>query len=173
MLVTKTQELKSFSNVAVASFIVSYARCYMYENFWVKCGKELYYLDTDSLYTTIKFLEGKNLGEIKLEEETDEGVFLLPKTYITDTKLKMKGFEAKTLNFNFEDFINALQGEMMSLKYTVSPRPQTFKTSTRKKQRILSVSSESEKRIISQYDKREVIKDGNIEDWVTIPWNIS
>ena len=118
MMVNKTVELRGFSNVAIASYVTSYARIEMFE-YYQKCGETLYYTDTDSIYTTKRFKDSFVLGGVKCEESTSEGVFLLPKTYITDNKLKMKGFEKKTLKFNFDDFVNALQGDLMAMKYTV------------------------------------------------------
>ena len=170
-LCKKTVNLRSFSNVAIASFVTSYARQVMYP-YYVKCGKEIYYTDTDSIYSTIDFGSTKELGGLKEEERTHEACFLLPKTYITDAKLKMKGFEKKTLKFTDEDFLNALQGELGILKTVVKSRPMTFKQALSRKGEVLALSPQSTKEIKSFYNKRKVIKKGNVLDWTTEAWNL-
>lgn len=167
-LVSKEIELEGFSHVGIAAMVTSYARTVMYP-LYRQCEKALYYTDTDSMYTTKKFKESKELGGLKLEEADDEAIFLLPKTYITNTKLKMKGFEKKTLKFDFDDFQNALQGELAMMKYTMKERPMTFKTAIRRRGKILALAPEAEKAIRSHYTKRIVIKAPDIRNWTTRP----
>lgn len=117
----------TFSNVAIAAWVTSHARIHMHQ-IYMQAPEELYYTDTDSLFTTAKLPTGKNLGELKLEYEGYRACFVLPKTYMIDEivnlqdkktghpitrKLTMKGFEARKIkDFTPEDFVATLEGEL-------------------------------------------------------------
>lgn len=79
-----------------ASYITSYARCYLYEKMMeaVKCGGTVYYCDTDSIITDIELESGSQLGELK-EEYRGKIYLIAPKCYILDTGdnriMKFKG----------------------------------------------------------------------------------
>ena len=158
-------ELKSFTHVAVAAFVTSYARIRLHR-LLTKAGDSLYYCDTDSVWTTKEFPSGKNLGDLKLEDLHKEGAcFLLPKTYIAmggkkQKKLAMKGFSSrKTEHFTMEDFQNGLQGEMQKFKVTNEPKFATLKTALKQK-KIVAMTKGSDKSLKSLYDKRIIIKNG-------------
>jgi hypothetical protein len=167
-LVSVKNSVFGFSNVAISAYVTSYARIFMYD-YYMQCGNELYYTDTDSCYVSKKLKTGNGLGELKLEEKTHEAVFVLPKTYKTDNKMKMKGFDRKITNFNFEDFSKALQGELYRLRYKEKSRVMTFKSALKRKGKVLTMTDEMEKRVLSVYDKRIFIKHNDLRQWDTKP----
>jgi hypothetical protein len=140
-LMTEKVDLStSFSNVAVAAWVTAQARIHLHR-LLMKAGDEIYYCDTDSLFTTKDFDTGEFLGELKKEYECVEACFLLPKTYSataegmvfkmkdeknkdvkSKTKVVMKGFDKrKLLNFTTDDFYNCLEGELRLLKMCQEP----------------------------------------------------
>jgi hypothetical protein len=192
-LCTRPVELRGFSNVAVAAYVTSYARVWMYEHYWQPLGKKLFYCDTDSLYTTEKMKSSNELGEVKLEGPTEGeeyACFILPKTYITPFKLKMKGVSEtavftdeyiknkkkyknmalpkECIKFNFLDFYHALQGEKERLKASVRGTGiYSFSEALRRKKKVLCKKDDMIKLIKCEYDKRTVIKKGKPENWTT------
>jgi hypothetical protein len=177
-LMLKTVELDTFSNVAIASYVTSYARIYMHK-LMRECENELYYMDTDSLFTTHNFPESSELGGLKKEYSCYDACFLLPKTYYVSGKkdsdgnpapVAMKGFDKKKIqHFTFKDFFACLEGDLKSLKITQEPKFATFKTAMRLGG-FLKMTKESTRQIRSHYDKREIIKLGN--SWDTKPLHL-
>lgn len=155
---------ESFSNVAIAAYVTSYARIHMHR-LYQKAPQALYYTDTDSLDTTHRYDCGEGLGELK--DETDyqaknhSSCFLLPKTYYRAGKIVMKGFDQKKVqHFTFDDFQSALEGELRLLKYSEAPKFAKFKTAKRIGH-FPSMTKESSRQIRTAYDKRKIIRKGN------------
>jgi hypothetical protein len=158
--------LNTFYNVAIPTYVTSYARIMMHK-FYMKCGEKIWYTDTDSLFTTKFFKDSDKLGELKLEYQSKRACFLLPKTYATEKisgteelikKIAMKGFDNKLAqNFSLDDFRHALEGEVGVLKMTNPSKMARFKTALRKKD-FLVMMEEQERQIKSFYDKRRVYK---------------
>lgn len=149
--------LKSDTFSPISIFVTSYARIYNYENYLSKY--DVYYHDTDSFFIKDIVPTSNDLGDIKLEYQIDQACFLLPKTYIgmssEKTVLKMKGFDKKKLkNFQFDDFMAALEGDLKRLKSKTPRRIAKFRESIKRNKKILSILEESDKNIRSQYDKR-------------------
>lgn len=154
----KDKNLEIFSNCAIASQITGDASIYMHK-LYLKC--DLYYTDTDSIYTTTKLETSNELGGLKLEGVWDSAVFLLPKTYLTKSKTEkivhMKGFDKKKIQgFDYEDFINCLNGEK-TLKIDIEPKFASLKQAIKNK-KVVTMTKASSKQIKSFYDKREIIK---------------
>lgn len=158
-LFTEPVELKSFRNVALATFVTSYARIHLYR-LMDQCQSTLYYCDTDSIFTTERMPVGRELGMLKLEAEHKNAVFLLPKTYSLEgleRKLRMKGFEKKkTQNFTHEDFHNYFDGTLKQLKADSPPKFATFKTALRQG-KLVTLTKHSTKEIRARYDKRRIV----------------
>lgn len=114
-LMTKDIELSSFSNVAVGCYVTAYARIHMHK-LMIQAGKngeEMYYTDTDSMYTTHNFETGSGLGQLKLEDTVHDACFLLPKTYRAGDKIVMKGFDKKKIkHFEVDDYLVCLEGQL-------------------------------------------------------------
>jgi hypothetical protein len=93
----------------ILSFIYSYARQILHEKILEiqRKGGQVYYCDTDSVFTDIKMNNHPtNLGEWGTEEEDiDMAYFALPKSYAykksdkSDT-VKFKGFDVESVEFN-------------------------------------------------------------------------
>lgn len=165
----------AFSFVAVSSWITSLARIHLHKIIW-PIRKDVYYTDTDSIFTTRKLETGNALGELKLEMSATKAIFLLPKTYVTEneeglSKIAMKGFDKRKIqHFRYDDFFMALEGDLRLLKVTHDAKFATFKTAARKGN-LLTLSPESAKAIKSLYDKRQVYK--NKDEFLTRPIHIN
>jgi hypothetical protein len=101
-----------YSNVQIAAWITSGARCLLYE--YMRNYKDnLFYCDTDSIFTDCaideKHISEKEVGKLKLEGSYKEAIFLSQKMYALKNdnyeKVVFKGFD--TENFNFEMFKHA------------------------------------------------------------------
>ena len=160
-LVKVPKEVESFTNVAVAAWVTSQARIHMHK-IYLQCQDELYYTDTDSLFTTHYFEDAKGLGALKMEYKENGGAcFLLPKTYQVGKKVVMKGFDRKKIqHFTHDDFMTALEGDLRRLKIIQAPKFATFRTALRKK-KLVTMMGGGTREIRSEYDKRTVFKVGN------------
>jgi hypothetical protein len=152
----------SFSNVAIAAWVTSRSRVHMHK-IYMSCGKDLYYTDTDSLFTTREIPTGNQLGQLKLEYSREAACFLLPKTYITESddlkKVVMKGFEKKKCAFfTMADFVSALEGDLRGLKTTIDPRISTFRKALQQKKLVTMLPTQP-RAIRSLYDKRIIYRD--------------
>lgn len=93
LVMTEKELENSFSNVSIAAWVTSHARIYMHK-IYMECADELYYTDTDSIFTTKLFAEGAELGALKLEYKSNLGCFLLPKTYLIDDMINYTVWKA-------------------------------------------------------------------------------
>jgi DNA-binding transcriptional regulator WhiA len=107
------------TNIAIATFVTSYARIFMSQfknNEFIK----LFYTDTDSIIISLKSLndfllgliDNKELGKLKLEYNVIKGIFLAPKLYclLTDDNqliTKTRGL-SHNISLNMQDFENLL-----------------------------------------------------------------
>ena len=157
-------ELETFTHVAIASFVTSYSRIYMHKLMSKIKPDNLYYTDTDSIWTTEKMETGPELGQLKLEGEYEGAVFLLPKTYMATgfkNKIKMKGFDSKKIqDFTYQDFKNALEGDISRLKIINAPKFATLKQAVAQK-KLVAMTKASTKQLKSKYDKRIIFKKSN------------
>jgi hypothetical protein len=174
-LMTKKKRLdRTFSNVAIPAWVTSLSRIHMHKLMW-PIRKNVYYTDTDSMFTTKKMKTGLGLGELKEEYRCNKAVFLLPKTYVVQgddnfKKLAMKGFDRRKIDkFTYEDFFTALEGDLRHMKVTHDAKMAKFKTAA-KKGSFTTLLPKQDKHIRSLYDKRQVTK--NKGKWDTIPLHI-
>lgn len=164
---------KTFTNVAVAAWVTSLARIHMHR-IYMECGDELYYTDTDSIFTTKWFESGDGLGELKEEYRLDKAVFLLPKTYLVENsgsssdpfkKVAMKGFSSRKIqHFKFDDFFTALEGDLRHMRVLHDEKLATMRTAMKRFGKILAKMPEQEKGLNSYYDKRRVFRSGKFYD---------
>jgi hypothetical protein len=175
-LMTKPVELeKSFTNVAIASWVTSLSRVYMHK-LMLPVQEHLYYTDTDSLFSTKKMKTGTGLGGVKEEYSGKQAIFLLPKTYVVEDsendfkKVAMKGFDRRKIaRFTYTDFLTALEGDTRLLKVTHDEKFAKFKTAARKGS-FTSLTAEQVRQIRSRYDKRTIVKKGKA--WDTVPLHL-
>lgn len=75
----------------ISTHITSRARASLYR--YMESSVDFYYCDTDGFCTTKPDIPtGKELGELKLELTVKNGIFLRPKVYRIDDRVKAKGF---------------------------------------------------------------------------------
>lgn len=171
-------DLDTFSNVAIAAYVTSYARIYMHR-LMLNCQDSLYYTDTDSIFTTKKLPTGTDLGELKLEYSVTEACFLLPKAYamrgaksdsgeVPSEFVKIKGFDKKKIqHFTVDDFYDRLEGEMRVLSIEQAPKVATLKTAVNQGF-ILGLTKATTRTLRATYDKREIFREDKV---VSSPWN--
>lgn len=158
----------AFTNVAISFFVTAYARILMHRDCYSKCKPhELFYTDTDSIFSTKKFKTGTALGELKLEYNCKSACFLLPKTYVNegihggddgdkfDKKLTMKGFDKKKIqHFSYDDFISFMRGDAKRLKIIQAPKFATLRTALQKGEFVcMNFDPETNKKV----DKKKMI----------------
>lgn len=155
---TKQKYLNTHSHVGIAAQVTAQSRIHMHK-LMRPIQHAIYYTDTDSIYTTEKLPTGDDLGQLKLEGTSCDACFLLPKTYIIDGKVKMKGFESKKIqHFTLQDFTLALTGELHHLRIEIPEKFMKYKSALRSG-KILNMHKASSKEIRSLYDKREIFRD--------------
>jgi len=103
----------------IAAYVTAYARIELYKKFMEVGFDNVFYCDTDSIISSKELSTGNNLGELKLEDEIQEGIFLAPKTYgyinnKDEVVLKCKGFDVEKLSFNV--YREALAGKYDNFK---------------------------------------------------------
>jgi hypothetical protein len=171
--IKELKPIRSFSHVAIAAFVTALARVELHKWFR-RCKWDVFYCDTDSFFTRKRMPTGKGLGELKLEDTipaTEGAVFLLPKTYSYrnsqgKNKTVMKGFPKELVKFQYEDFLTALQGDLMKLRVATPPKFAKFKTALRSGS-LVCETKKSFKSIVSTYDKRLIYRHG--ADWRSKP----
>jgi hypothetical protein len=183
-------KLNTFSNVGISAWVTSLSRIKMHK-FYMECERELWYTDTDSLYTTKRFTDSTELGFLKWEGKTviPQAAFLLPKTYMlradkncfdviddkgkkvkSSTKIVMKGFDKKKIrHFTIEDFMTALEGDLKLITSQQTSKFCTFRTAMRKGA-FLAMTEDSTRTLKTRYDKRRIVKTKNGYD--TVPLHI-
>jgi len=167
----------SFSNVAIASFVTSYARIHMHK-IYMQLGEDLYYTDTDSVFTTREMKTGNQLGEVKLEAEGDDACFILPKTYIMEgkdsfgakfMKAASKGMDKEYMKrYTAQDFYEMLEGESRIIESKMKGRGlHGFRTAIQRFGKLVVPKEDMVRRIMATYDKRVVYKQDG--DYFTRP----
>jgi hypothetical protein len=82
----------------LAAWITAVARVKLWREMtgFVRAGYDVWYCDTDSVFTDAPIGGSTELGELKLEDSVESAYFAAPKLYYTQnaakTKVKMKGF---------------------------------------------------------------------------------
>lgn len=173
--------LNSFSQVAIGAWVTSLARIKTHK-MALKIKDQLFYMDTDSFFTTAKMETSDKLGELKYEYSFKEWAGILPKTYAgrydqlikgKKKKMVMKGFESKKLSqIPFNAFVDALHGDLSRLKIVTKPTHLKFRSAL-KKNKFLVLGKKQVKRIKSKYDKREIIPTRRKHvPWDSKPWEL-
>lgn len=159
---------KSYSNVAIASWVTSLGRIELHKKMF-ECQDSLYNTDTDSLFTTHNFVSNANeLGALKIEKQATNACFLLPKTYMFDLQKKMKGFEKRKIgHLTFDDFVHQLGGEIRLIQ-PKTVRMKKFRSAL-KTGSFLATYEEQGRQVTARYDKRRTLK---TPDYNTEPWFI-
>ena len=130
-----------FSKVIIPCYVTSYARVYMHREM-MKAGEDnVFYTDTDSIFTTTEMETGDELGAMKEEYKSNGAVFVLPKTYSIDdiigakkkSKKTMKGMTGKmAATFSHRDFYEYQLSFTSEMKAYAPEKFDTIKTAMRK-----------------------------------------
>jgi len=158
----------SFTNVAIASFVTSYARIHMHK-LYMKLGHDLFYTDTDSVFTTTELETGGKLGEVKLEAEGTDACFILPKTYVMTgedshgnhfIKAASKGMDKEYMKrYTPHDFYEMMEGEAKIIESKMKGRGlHGFRTAIQRFGKLVVPKADMVRRIMATYDKRVVYK---------------
>jgi hypothetical protein len=111
ILVTETKDI-AHEHVPIAAQITSEARRTLWR-YSAQCGEDLYYSDTDSVYTHHCFEETDKLGGVKLARKCPPpSLFISPKLYLAGGKVKSKGFS----HLSEEKFRSLIGGEPVAIE---------------------------------------------------------
>lgn len=161
------QTYRGFSNCAIGAMVTAHARLKLQKKMR-EIESEIFYCDTDSIVTTAKLETSQDLGELKLEDTENKACFLLPKSYIFGSKIKLKGFPKEfAQSKNFNDFENALEGDLKAFKAKIPGRLYKIK-SAKNNNSALKLMNGSTRQIRAIYDKRVLIKKSE-KFWDTRP----
>ncbi len=151
----------------IAVYITSYARLELYDYIELVGYNNIYYMDTDSIFTTKKIPTSSILGKMKLENKIKKAIFMLPKVYsyidYNDyEETKIKGFDKsnfrdinnRVINYNLME--KAFNNEII-LKQHFS-KVMGFKSAVKRFNAPLSLAP-YKKTLNNEYIKRQVLED--------------
>lgn len=147
----------------LSAWITDLARLYHFK-LMREHEQDMFYCDTDSLFTSARYPTGDNIGELSYKG-TFQGCFLNSKTYALKStdgeEVKFKGFNAE--EFRFADFMNVMKKKTASL----SQRTERILTYRQCLTRVNGITHErgaflklvqQEKESSCDYDKRQMIR---------------
>ena len=142
---------------SISTHVTARARLELYGWFERIGFENVYYCDTDSIYTTKRIKYSKKLGGMKLEYKAKEGIFLSPKFYFLELKdksikIRMKGFSNP--EFLKQDFLEALNGNYSQFVHFRKEFGR-FSESIRRKKKAVSML-DKKKSIRTLYCKRRI-----------------
>lgn len=163
----ETVSQSHFIQPQLASYVTSLARMELYRLIQEAGEDNVYYCDTDSVVTSKKLNTGLGLGEIKLEYEIEEAIFLQPKMYslkLRDgrTITRMKGFNNQKVDFN--EFKKALFTKNIKTISRTIERMTGWKECLGRHGRVFPSRISHVKTLSHEYDKRKIN-----DDFSTIP----
>lgn len=148
------------SNVIWSAYVTSYARLRLLD--YLRGTENVYYTDTDSLFTPGDLDTSTKLGELKLEGTYSRCEFKGNKIYVVDGRAKAKGVRAYETN-NCGNVYSPASDFVRTGRATFR-RPARFREA-RKTFAKLNVWYRTEKRMNSVYTKRKILRDGSTEAW--------
>jgi len=117
-------------NVGIASAITAYSRILMTQ-FKNNLSINLYYTDTDSIYTDSNldesFISNKILGKLKLEHVIKTAIFLSPKVYYLETRDNKIIYKVKGLKHEIELSKNDFKALLYKDNYLVKSQVKWFR----------------------------------------------
>lgn len=162
------------SHVPISSHITATARRALWR-FMMK-GRPVYYCDTDGFVTGQDFETSEELGDLKLVREVKEGVFVAPKVYRLDRKVKAKGFSLRdkrllpkdTKEDQVEDRLDGIAydrfAKLADGKYVETWRMTRIRELYRKG-RTDPVETMIRKKLIGARTKRSFLANGDSRPW--------
>ncbi|MFA6152996.1 MAG: DNA polymerase [Chitinophagaceae bacterium] len=102
MVLIQEESRSKFIAPYLAAYITELARVHHFR-LMNQHPEEMFYCDTDSLFTTAKYKTGTKIGELSLQGTYKEGVFLGNKTYALqngkESKVAFRGFSSDDISF--------------------------------------------------------------------------
>lgn len=158
----------SQSNVIWSAYVTAYARLYLLKH--LRSCSEVFYTDTDSLFTRDTMTTGSELGAFKLEGIYSRGEFSGNKLYIVDSIVRAKGVpnllkdEKGNTVFDSEGNPVSPARDFIRTGRAIFRRPARYREA-RKTFARANYWYEVEKRRQKVYTKRQLLKDGKTEPW--------
>ena len=109
-------------------YVTAYGRLELYKYFEQVGFDNVFYCDTDSIFTSVPLETGDKLGELKLEYKIKEGIIIKPKFYEINGMVKAKGLKGFNKKENLLNLIE--EGKYVTTKFT------KFKESLRRLENI-------------------------------------
>lgn len=107
-------QIPNFINPIISAYVTAYARDRLFDAMTKGLDSDIFYYDTDSLFTTKKLTTSTGLGELKLELQAEEYYLVKPKFYalkIDTDKYRCKIKGCNNINQNFMDFNEILKNK--------------------------------------------------------------
>lgn len=142
-----------FSNVIWSAYVTAYARLVLLK--YLRDAGEIYYCDTDSVFTPNQMETSKDLGALKLEGVYKRSEFFGNKVYVVDDVYRARGVPRKR-----KDSENDPAKDFIRTGRCIFRRPARLRES-RRSFAIANVWYEAEKHFKAEYTKRKILKDGS------------
>lgn len=117
------KKIPAFINPIISIYVTAYARTKLYESIY-PIQQDVFYMDTDSVFTTRNLANSSKLGDLKKEYTAKEYYLVKPKFYAVRTtdgavKCKIKGMHGLNQDITtFEDILKKPQASFMKfIKY--------------------------------------------------------
>lgn len=145
-------------HVPISVFITSLARAALWRLMIqpVKAGNPIFYCDTDGFVCRHPFPSSDKLGELKHVRHVKEGIFIAPKLYRLDEKVKAKGFRSLTP----EEFERVHTGEEIRVERMMRIKELYRTGSTEPLEKIFT-----KKLTFKQRPKRSKVSGGGTRPW--------
>jgi len=147
-------------HVAIGAHITAFARKRLYD--FMVSAPDAYYCDTDGFCTTGTFPTSDKLGDLKLEQVVKEGVFIAPKVYRMDDKVRAKGFSGMTFD-RFTKLVNkeGIEIERMARIKEIYRKGETRPRDAKGKDGLALIKRLGEHTV----PKRKFIRGGDTRPW--------
>jgi hypothetical protein len=168
----------SNSNVIWSAYVTSYARLILLD--YLRQAKEVYYCDTDSVFTPNQMPTSKELGALKLEGVYKRCEFFGNKVYVCDYSYKARGVPVKCRKWDTCEKHTCKDGKSKQCEDLNSPakdfihtgrcifrRPARLRES-RRSFAIANVWYDAERNFKAKYTKRKILTNGK-----TLPLTLS
>jgi len=162
MVLITEQSKSKFIAPYLAAYITELARVHHFR-LMMQHPEEMFYCDTDSLFTTAKYRTGNKIGDISLQGTYKEGVFLGNKTYALRNdegeKVAFRGFNAGEITFaQVKDALTKRIPIRQEREVLLSMRQCNAATNvSRERGEFLKMRKQTKVTKSLDYDKRQVI----------------
>jgi lipopolysaccharide biosynthesis glycosyltransferase len=142
-----------FSNVIWSAYVTAYARLVLLK--YLRQAREVFYCDTDSVFTPNQMKVSKELGALKLEGVYKRCEFFGNKVYVVDDTYRARGVPRKR-----KDSENDPARDFIRTGRCIFRRPARLRESRRSFAQA-NVWYNSEKHFKATYTKRKILTNGN------------